>query len=341
MQDSQDPANLARVIGDKVLTALSQPFDVGGSTYHSSASIGITLVGHTEHDNVDEPLKQAELAMYQAKAAGRATLRFFDPKMQATVNARASLESRLREALVQNQFALHYQPQVDHSGHVTSSEALVRWLDPKRGMVMPGEFIPVAEQSGLILPLGQWVLEAACNALARWTSDPVMAHLPVAVNVSARQFRQSNFVDKVVDTLKRTGANPKRLKLELTESMLVEDVEGVIAKMNALKSYGVSFSLDDFGTGYSSLYYLKRLPLHQLKIDQGFVRDILIDHNDAAIARTVIALAQSLGLAVIAEGVETEGQRDCLASLGCHSYQGHLFSQPLPLEEFEAFSRRP
>jgi diguanylate cyclase (GGDEF)-like protein/PAS domain S-box-containing protein len=340
MQDNQDPANLARVIGDKVLAALSQPFEVCGSTHHSSASIGITLVEHTEHDNVDEPLKQAELAMYQAKAAGRATLRFFDPEMQATVNARASIESRLREALVQNQFELHYQPQVDHVGHVTSSEALVRWLDPKRGMVMPGEFIPVAEQSGLILQLGQWVLEAACNALARWASDPVMARLPVSVNVSARQFRQATFVDKVVDTLKRTGANPKRLKLELTESMLVEDVEGVIVKMNALKGYGVSFSLDDFGTGYSSLYYLKRLPLDQLKIDQGFVRDIEIDANDAAIAHTVIALAQSLGLGVIAEGVETEGQRDFLASLGCHSYQGYLFSEPLALSEYEAFSRR-
>jgi diguanylate cyclase (GGDEF)-like protein/PAS domain S-box-containing protein len=340
MQDHQDPANLARVIGDKVLAALSQPFEVDGSTHHSSASIGITLVGRAEHDSVDEPLKQAELAMYQAKAAGRATLRFFDPEMQATVKARASLESRLREALAQQQFVLHYQPQVDHSGQVIGSEALVRWLDPKRGMVSPVEFIPAAEQSGLILPLGQWVLETACNDLVRWAGDPVMAHLPVAVNVSARQFRQSTFVDKVVDTLKRTGANPKRLKLELTESMLVEDVEGVIAKMSALKAFGVSFSLDDFGTGYSSLSCLKRLPLYQLKIDQGFVRDIEIDINDAAIARTVIALAQSMGLGVIAEGVETEGQRDFLASLGCHSYQGYLFSKPLPRYAYEAFSRR-
>lgn len=340
LQDKQDLLNQARVIGDKVLAALCQPYAVGESTHHSSASIGITLFGGAEHDNVEEPLKQAELAMYQAKAAGRATLRFFDPQMQATVSARASLESRLREALANNQFLLHYQPQVDGSGQVTGSEALVRWLDPKRGMVSPGEFIPVAEQSGLILPLGQWVLESACNELARWASEPAMAHLTVSVNVSARQFHQSSFVELVLDTLKRTGANPKQLKLELTESMLVDDIAGVIAKMNALKGYGVSFSLDDFGTGYSSLAYLKRLPLDQLKIDQSFVRDILIDPNDAAIAKTVIALAESMGLGVIAEGVETEGQRDFLANAGCRAYQGYLFSKPLPLDDFVAILKR-
>jgi EAL domain-containing protein (putative c-di-GMP-specific phosphodiesterase class I) len=339
-QDSQDPVNLARVIGDKVLAALRLPYDVGESTHHISASIGITLFGDVEHGSVDEPLKQAELAMYQAKTAGRNTLRFFDPQMQSAVSARVSLESRLREALAKKQFVLHYQPQVDGAGHATGSEALVRWLDPKRGMVSPGEFIPVAEQSGLILPLGQWVMETACNELVRWASDPAMAHLTVAVNVSALQFHQSTFVDEVLDTLNRTGANPKLLKLELTESMLVDDIAGVIAKMSALKGYGVNFSLDDFGTGYSSLAYLKRLPLHQLKIDQGFVRDILIDHNDAAIAKMVISLADSMGLAVIAEGVETQEQRKFLAGLGCPACQGYLFSRPLPLEEYEAFVKR-
>jgi EAL domain-containing protein (putative c-di-GMP-specific phosphodiesterase class I) len=278
--------------------------------------------------------------MYQAKAAGRNMLRFFDPQMQAAVSMRASLESRLREALSQNQLILNYQPQVDAKGQITGSEALVRWLDPKRGMVGPSEFIPVAEECGLILPLGQWVLDSACNALKRWESMPAMAHLTVAVNVSARQFQQSTFIDDVLATLKHTGANPQQLKLELTESMLLEDVAKVIAKMTALRGYGVTFSLDDFGTGYSSLAYLKRLPLDQLKIDQGFVRDILIDSNDAAIAKTVIALAASMGLGVITEGVETEGQRHFLASEGCLAYQGYLFSKPLPLDKFEAFVKK-
>ena len=339
-KDDQDAVNQARVIGDRVLLALRQPYAIGDTNYHSSASIGITLFCGAEQDSVDESLKQAELAMYQAKAAGRSTLCFFDPQTQATVSARVMLESRLREAVARQQFCLYYQPQVDEHAHVTGAEALVRWLDPIRGMVSPSEFIPVAEQSGLILVLGQWVMETACNVLTRWASEPTMAHLTVAVNVSARQFHQSTFVDEVLDTLSRTGANPQRLKLELTESMLVDDVEEVIAKMTALKHYGVVFSLDDFGTGYSSLIYLKRLPLDQLKIDQGFVRDILIDHNDAAIAKTVIALAGSMGLAVIAEGVETEGQREFLARAGCLAYQGYLFSKPLPLDEFEALVNR-
>ena len=229
--------------------------------------------------------------MYQAKAAGRNTLRFYDPQMQAEVSARAGMESRLIEALAERQLVLHYQPQVDHAGRVIGAEALVRWLDPKRGMISPGEFMPVAEQSDLILQLGKWVLETACNELLLWGSDPVTAELTVSVNVSARQFRQSTFVEDVVDTLERIGVNPRKLKLKLTESMLVEDITEVIAKMDALKRYGVSFSLDDFGTGCSSLAYLKLLPLDQLKIDQGFVRDILIDGNDAVIGRTVIALA--------------------------------------------------
>jgi EAL domain-containing protein (putative c-di-GMP-specific phosphodiesterase class I) len=235
---------------------------------------------------------------------------------------------------------LHYQPQVNGNQQITGAEALVRWLDPKRGMVSPVEFIPVAEETGLILPLGQWVLETACAQLARWADQPAMADLTVAVNVSARQFHQNDFVEQVLDVLKHTGANPQRLKLELTESMLVDDIEGVIAKMSALKGSDVSFSLDDFGTGYSSLVYLKRLPLDQLKIDQGFVRDILIDANDAAIAKMVIGLADSMGLRVIAEGVETEAQRDFLTTLGCPAYQGYLFSRPLSLEAFESLFPR-
>jgi len=277
--------------------------------------------------------------MFQAKAAGRNTLRFFDARMQTEVSAHAALEADLREAVQQQQFLLHYQPQVVGAGRITGVEALVRWQHPQRGLVSPAEFIPLAEESGLILPIGQWVLETACSQLAVWAQQPELAHLTMAVNVSARQFKQRDFVDQVQGTLARTQANPQRLKLELTESMLVEDVEAIIAKMGDLKARGVTFSLDDFGTGYSSLAYLKRLPLDQLKIDQGFVRNIVTDANDAAIARMVVALAESLGLVVIAEGVELQAQAEFLAHLGCHAYQGYLFSKPLPVADFEAFAR--
>jgi len=292
-----------------------------------------------QQEAVDEPLKRADLAMYQAKAAGRNTLRFFDPQMQAVVSARAELETSLRQAtLAKDQFVLYYQAQVTGEGKLTGAEALLRWKHPQRGMVSPSEFIPLAEETGVILQLGHWVLETACGQLARWASRAEMAHLTIAVNVSARQFHQRDFVEQVLAVLAHTGSNPQRLKLELTESLLISNVEDVIAKMTALKAQGVGFSLDDFGTGYSSLSYLKRLPLDQLKIDQGFVRDILVDPNDAAIAKMVVALAGSLGLAVIAEGVETEAQRDFLADQGCHAYQGYLFSRPLPLDAFEAFA---
>jgi len=279
---------------------------------------------------------QAELAMYQAKAAGRNTLRFFDPQMQSVVRQRAALEAALHEALGKKQFFLQYQVQVTDAGRVIGAEALVRWNDPMRGTVLPGEFIALAEATGLILQLGNWVLETACAQLTAWAGQPDMAQLTIAVNVSVRQFHQSDFVAQVMEILRRTGANPNRLKLELTESLLVTDVEDVIAKMNALKAQGVGFALDDFGTGYSTLSVLKRLPLNQLKIDQSFVSDILVDPNDAAIARMVVALADSVGLSVIAEGVETEAQRDCLAALGCKAYQGYLFGRPLSIREFEA-----
>jgi EAL domain-containing protein (putative c-di-GMP-specific phosphodiesterase class I) len=250
------------------------------------------------------------------------------------------MEEDLRLALDQKHFLLHFQAQVVEDGRITGAEALVRWQHPQRGLVSPLEFIPLAEETGLILPLGHWVLETACTQLAVWAAQPEMAHLSVAVNVSARQFHHADFVAQVLTILEDTGANPHRLKLELTESLLVSNIEEIIEKMFVLKAKGVSFSLDDFGTGYSSLAYLKRLPLDQLKIDQSFVRDVLSDPNDAAIAKTVVALAQSLGLGVIAEGVETEGQRAFLARSGCHAYQGYLFSRPLPLQGFEALVRR-
>ena len=339
-QSPLEAAMQAEIVGNKVLDALRQPYQVISSELPCTASIGITLFG-AQHEDTVEPLKRAELAMYQSKAHGRNTLRFFDPKMQAVVNSRVAMEASLREAVGKDQLVLHYQPQVTDQRQITGVEALLRWLDPKRGMVSPAEFIPMAEETGLILPIGNWVLETACKQLARWAGQPGMAHLTVAVNVSARQIHQRDFVDRVLMTLERTGAKAHRLKLELTESVLVEDVEGVIAKMNALKSKGVTFSLDDFGTGYSSLSYLQRLPLDKLKIDQGFVRDILINPNDAAIARMVVALADSLGLTVIPEGVETAAQRDFLSALGCHNFQGYLFGKPLPVQELEALVNGP
>jgi diguanylate cyclase (GGDEF)-like protein/hemerythrin-like metal-binding protein/PAS domain S-box-containing protein len=339
-EDAFEAATQAKTVGEKIRLSLNQIYQLGLHKHHSTPSIGVTLFGNVAHESIEEPLKRADLAMYQAKAAGRNTLRFFDPQMQAVVMARATLEAGLREALAKAQFCLYYQAQVAGDNQLTGVEALVRWQHPQRGMVSPAEFIPLAEETGLILPLGLWVLETACAQLACWATQPEMAHLTVAVNVSAHQFHQDSFVDQVLAVLARTGANPQRLKLELTESLLVAHVEDVIAKMNTLKAQGVGFSLDDFGTGYSSLSYLKRLPLDQLKIDQGFVRDILIDPNDAAIAKMVIVLADSLGLAVIAEGVETGAQRDFLAAQGCHSYQGYLFSRPLPLTEFEMFARQ-
>ena len=335
---AQEAATRAEAVGEKIILTLNQIYQLGNYPHHSTPSIGVNLfVDH--QGSIEDLLKRADLAMYQAKAAGRNTLRFFEPEMQAAVTARAAMEAGLREALLKGEFLLHYQAQVDKATGLTGVEALVRWRHPQRGLVSPAEFIPLAEETGLILALGQWVLETACAQLAAWAGRPEMAHLTVAVNVSARQFHHKDFVDQVLAVLDHSGAKPQLLKLELTESLLVDDVEDVIAKMTALKVRGVGFSLDDFGTGYSSLSYLKRLPLDQLKIDQGFVRNILVDADDSAIANMVIVLAHSLGLAVIAEGVEIEAQRDFLSRQGCNSYQGYLFSRPLPLDEFEEFAK--
>ncbi|MCB1968181.1 MAG: EAL domain-containing protein, partial [Candidatus Accumulibacter sp.] len=308
---------------------LNEPYRLGDYLHRSTPSIGVTLFGERT-TCVDELLKQTDLAMYQAKKAGRNTLRFFDPQMQTAVSARVAMEDELREALLEEQFILHYQPQVDRAGRITGLEALVRWQHPRRGMVSPAAFIPAAEETGLIVPLGRWVLAAACAQLSAWARDEQTADLTLAVNVSASQFRLQDFVGQVLAALDDSGANPGKLKLEVTESLLLDNVEEIIAKMHLLKARGIGFSLDDFGTGYSSLSYLKRLPLDQLKIDQSFVRDVLTDPNDAVIARTIVSLGQSLGLEVIAEGVETEEQRAFLAAHNCHAYQGYLFGKPAP-----------
>jgi EAL domain-containing protein (putative c-di-GMP-specific phosphodiesterase class I) len=286
--------------------------------------------------SLEELLKQADIAMYQSKAKGGNTLQFFDYMMQNAIIARVELESELHEAIKQPQFQLHYQIQVDSTGQSLGAEVLIRWQHPERGMIAPMDFIPLAEGTGLILPIGQWVLDTVCAQLKSWQQDPLTRDIVLAVNVSVRQLHQVHFVEQVLDTLQRHGTNPGRLKLELTESMLVENINDIIGKMNALTKVGIRFSLDDFGTGYSSLQYLKMLPLEELKIDQSFVRDIATDSSDRAIVRTIITMASSLGIDVIAEGVETAEQRRFLLDNGCLHYQGYLFSKPVPIKNFEA-----
>ncbi len=335
---SEQPVEAAaqtEVVGEKILATLNQPYQLAGHKHNNSPSIGATLF-NDHKQGMEDLLRQADIAMYQAKKAGRNTLRFFDPKMQDTINARASLEEELRQALEKRQFRLYYQIQVDSSRRVLGAEALIRWLHPERGMVSPALFVPLLEETGLILPVGKWVLDEACAQLKVWQRAPLTRELVLAVNVSARQFRQADFVAQVQAAVQRHAVDPARLKLELTESMLLENIEEIIASMKVLKEIGVQFSLDDFGTGYSSLQYLKRLPLDQLKIDQSFVRDITEDSSDRAIVRTIIAMAQSLNLDVIAEGVETEQQRQLLMEKGCRHFQGYLFGKPTPIEAFEA-----
>jgi diguanylate cyclase (GGDEF)-like protein/PAS domain S-box-containing protein len=316
-------------LGEKVRETLAERYHFNGLQVDATASIGVVMF-HSAEEHVDELLKQADMALYRAKAAGRNRLAFFDPALQDEVNARAALLRDLRQAMEALNFQVFYQPIVNTESRVMGVEALVRWPHPERGMVSPAVFIPLAEQSGLIQPLGQWVLTTACRQLAAWQTDPQRCLWTMAVNVSARQFRDTDFVQKVMFAIQSTGAKPHLLRLELTESMLHSDIEETIEKMSTLRLIGVRFSLDDFGTGYSSLSYLKRLPLDQLKIDQSFVRDVLTEPNDAAIACSILSLANSLGLSVVAEGVETPAQREFLLEQGCTAFQGYLFSRPVP-----------
>jgi len=331
--DPEDAAAQAELVAEKLLGAFKEPFQLDAHQHYTSPSIGVALFDRDMKD-IDELLKRADLAMYQAKAAGRNTIRFFDLHMQTVINARVELETDLRRSLQTHGFTLHYQRQTDGNGDPVGAEALLRWQRPGSQQVSPSVFIPLAEETGLILQLGEWVLEAACRQLVCWSRRPETAHLTMAVNVSARQFRQPGFVDQVLRVIARTGADPRQIKLELTESLLLANIENTIDTMHALKESGIGFALDDFGTGYSSLAYLKRLPLDQLKIDQSFVRDVLTDPNDAAIARTILGLGQSLGLDVIAEGVETADQRNFLAQHGCRAFQGYLFGRPVAAEQF-------
>jgi diguanylate cyclase (GGDEF)-like protein/PAS domain S-box-containing protein len=333
--NSTEAANQAELVAEKIRNELNRPFVLNDYTHFSTPSIGIVLFRGNQ-DTLENLLKYADTAMYQAKTAGRNAIRFYDPNMQAAIEERADLEGELRQALVKDQLRLYYQIQVDSAGRPTGAEVLLRWLHPERGLISPLDFIPLAEDTGLIVPIGLWVLRTACEQLKKWQNDVLKQGFTLAVNVSAKQFRQSDFVKQVQRTLLDSGAKPVYLKLELTESTVLENVDDTIAKMRELKLHGVSFSMDDFGTGYSSLQYLKHLPLDQIKIDRSFVSDITTDPSDAAIVHTIIAMSQALGLNVIAEGVETEAQREFLLSRGCHHFQGYLFSNPLPIAQFEA-----
>jgi diguanylate cyclase (GGDEF)-like protein len=338
--DSLEAASKVEAIGNNILSALNKPYSLGGADYKSTPSIGITLVNNHK-SSIDELLKQADIAMYQAKKSGRNTLRFFDPAMQQGIESRAALEDDLRHALDRQQFKLHYQIQVDLFGNAIGAEVLLRWIHPERGLVFPNQFIPLAEETGLINAIGQWVLEEACAQLVAWKGDMLTQNLTLAINVSAKQLHQTNFVEQVKTTLRQYKFEPGRLKFELTESVLLKNVENTILVMSMLAEIGVKFSLDDFGTGYSSLQYLKRLPLFQLKIDQSFIRDISIDSSDLVIVSTIIAMANKLDLTVIAEGVETEEQLRVLLKCGCNEFQGYYFSKPLPVDEFEALIKKP
>jgi len=336
---SQRVAGLeAEHVGTHILKALRERYVLDDHRLSSTPSIGIALFGHSAL-SVEALLKQADLAMYEAKEEGRNRMRFFDASLQVAVDRRVALEKDLRDGIERGEMTLFAQPQVRDDGTIVGAELLLRWRHPQRGMVLPNDFIPLAEATGLILPLGRWVLGRCCQQLALWAHDDVLKHVSLAVNISIEQFREADFDQQVLATIARFGADPRRLKLELTESVLAEHVEDVIAKMKRLKHHGIAISLDDFGTGYSSLSYLKRMPLDQLKIDQSFVCDVLTSENDAAIARIIISLAEKLGLEVIAEGVETPEQHKFLRDNGCMLFQGYLLGRPMEIESFEVLCR--
>jgi diguanylate cyclase (GGDEF)-like protein/PAS domain S-box-containing protein len=334
-KDLAEAAVQTRQVAEKIRASLAEPYALEGGDFHSSASIGASMFW--DHDcTVENLLKQADMAMYQSKHSGRNLIRFFDPAMQASLDQRSALEADLHLALQQGQFLLYFQPQVDHAQRIIGAEVLLRWQHPERGLVPPNQFIPLAEETGLILPIGHWVLQQACAQLKAWSGIPGRLDLRLAVNVSARQLRQDDFADELLQLLAEQGLNPALLEIELTESMMLVDLDDSIEKMCQLKQQGIRFALDDFGTGHSSLAYLSRLPLDQLKIDRSFVQNLPESRNDSVIAQAIISMARSLQLEVIAEGVETQAQRVFLQQHNCPYYQGFLFSRPLPLAQFEA-----
>lgn len=337
-EQPEEAASQTKLVASKILTTLNHPYQLDNFEYRNTPSIGASLF--SQQDSSEDLMKQADIAMYQAKKAGRNAFCFFDPQMQDIINARANLEGQLRKAIENDEFQLYFQIQVDGSARPLGAEALIRWIHPVNGLVSPEQFISLAEETGMILPIGKWVLETACAQLKAWQQAAFTRHLTLSVNVSAKQFHEPNFVAQVLEAVRQYGINPKLLKLEPTESILLENIDETIATMHALKEIGVGFALDDFGTGFSSLQYLKKLPLSQLKIDRSFVRDMVQDSNDQAIVRTIISMAQSLNLEVIAEGVETVDQLQMLKNHGCNHYQGYLFGKPVPIEAFEASLKR-
>ena len=330
-----EAATQTQTLAEKILANLNQPYLLQDKQHTSTCSVGATLFGDL-HEEAGELLKRADIAMYEVKTTGRNGLCFFDPQMLDAITERAEMERDLRHALAESQFALHYQVQVGDQGRAVGAEVLIRWQHPEKGLVAPLQFIGLAEETGLIIPIGEWVLRTACQQLRVWESDPITTEFQLAVNVSARQFRSLDFVERVRAALMETGARAGHLKLELTESMVLDNVNNAIEKMQSLKALGVRLSMDDFGTGYSSLSYLTRLPLDQLKIDQSFVRNIGVQTSDSVVIDTIIGLAKSLNMEVIAEGVETTEQRDFLAAHGCRLCQGYLLGKPMPIGEFEA-----
>jgi diguanylate cyclase (GGDEF)-like protein len=333
--DNEQAVASAREVGTQILATIAEPYHLEGSEYFSSCSIGITTISG-DQEIANDYLRRADTAMYEAKRGGRNTIRFFDPAMQRALETNTQLTTALRNALRDDEFRLYYQVQTDDRGQAIGAEALLRWEHPERGLLSPGGFIPVAEENGLIIPIGQWVLEAACAQIKEWQSHETASCLKIAINISARQFRQIDFVGFVETTLERFHVDPSAIKLELTESSVLQNVDDSVAKMNRLRALGVSFSLDDFGTGYSSLSQLRRLPLDQIKIDQSFVRDIATDSSDATIVRAILAMGGTLGLDIIAEGVETEAQKNFLIANGCPAFQGYLFGRPISACDFES-----
>jgi diguanylate cyclase (GGDEF)-like protein/PAS domain S-box-containing protein len=332
--DRLNAAAQVESIAKKILAALNKPYLLDGREHYNTPSIGAAL--YSADNSPDDILQRADIAMYQAKESGRNTVRFFDPTMQKAIDARVNIERGLQEALINNEFELHYQLQIDSAMKPRGAEAILRWHQPQNGYIPPLEFITIAEKCGLMLPIGQWVLETACKQLSVWQANLSTQHLVIAVNISANQFNEDSFINDLFHAIKQHDINPNLLKLELTEGMLLENIDDIIVKMEKLKNIGVSFSLDDFGTGYSSLQYLKKLPIDQLKIDKSFVRDLETNDQDRSIVQTIIAMAKSLGIDVIAEGVETEEQKQLLIDYGCKNFQGYLFAKPMPINDFEA-----